>query len=142
MGTSNGFIDGTAFYNPEYFELRLVLYPAAMLCVSFLGFDAVSTLSEEAKNPKEDIPKAIVLVCLGTGLIFGLFIAYIAQVMWPVGWQRMSEPDAGIFDLLSRITVIPHLDIAFLVVDNIGSIACALSGQKQLVRRRNVQHGA
>ena len=132
-GTSNGFIDGTAFYNPEYFELRLVLYPAAMLCVSFLGFDAVSTLSEEAKNPKKDIPKAIVLVCLGTGLIF-TFIAYIAQVMWPVGWQNMSEPDAGIFDLLSRITVIPHLDIAFLVVDNIGSIACALSGQAAVIR--------
>ena len=56
-------------------------YPAAILCVSFLGFDAVSTLSEEAKNPAKDIPKAMVLVCLGAGLLFTL-IAYIAQVMW------------------------------------------------------------
>lgn len=132
-GTSNGFIDGSAFYNPEYFELKLVLYPAAMLCVSFLGFDAVSTLSEEAKNPKRDIPRAIILVCLGTGLLF-TFIAYIAQVMWPVGWQHMEDPDAGIFELLARITVIPHLDIAFLVVDNIGSLACALSGQAAVIR--------
>lgn len=132
-GTSRGLIDGSAFYNPEFFELRLVLYPAAMLCVSFLGFDAVSTLSEEARNSKRDIPRAIVLVCLGTGLIF-TFIAYIAQVMWPVGWQNMDDPDAGIFELLARITVVPHLDIAFLVIDNIGSIACALSGQAAVIR--------
>ena len=132
-GTSNGLIDGTAFYNPEVFQFRLVLYPAAILCVSFLGFDAVSTLSEEAKNPKKDIPKAIVLVCLGAGIIFTL-IAYIAQVMWPVGWQQMSDPDAGIFQLLAKITLIPHMDIAFLIIDNIGSIACALSGQAAVTR--------
>lgn len=132
-GTSNGLIDGTAFYNPEVFQFRLVLYPAAILCVSFLGFDAVSTLSEEAKNPKKDIPKAIVLVCLGAGIIFTL-IAYIAQVMWPVGWQQMSDPDAGIFQLLAKITLTPHMDIAFLIIDNIGSIACALSGQAAVTR--------
>lgn len=132
-GTSNGLLDGTAFYNPDVFELRLVLYPAAILCVSFLGFDAVSTLSEEAKNPVKDIPKAIVLVCLGAGLVFTL-IAYIAQIMWPVGYQNLQDPDSGIFELLAKITLIPHMDVAFLVVDNIGSIACALSGQAAVVR--------
>ncbi len=132
-GTSNGLIDGTAFYNPEVFELKLVLYPAAILCVSFLGFDAVSTLSEETKNPSRDIPRAIVLVCLGAGLIFTL-IAYIAQVMWPVGYQQMEDPNAGIFELLARIQTIPHMDIMFLVVDNIGSVACALSGQAAVIR--------
>lgn len=132
-GTSNGLIDGTAFYNPEVFELKLVLYPAAILCVSFLGFDAVSTLSEETKNPARDIPRAIVLVCLGAGLIFTL-IAYIAQVMWPVGYQQMEDPNAGIFELLAKIQTIPHMDIMFLVVDNIGSVACALSGQAAVIR--------
>ena len=132
-GTANGLIDGTAFYNPDVFEFRLVLYPAAILCVSFLGFDAVSTLSEEAKHPKKDIPRAIVLVCLGAGLVFTL-IAYIAQAMWPVGYQQITDPDSGIFELLARIQTIPHMDIMFLVVDNIGSVACALSGQAAVIR--------
>ena len=132
-GTANGLIDGTAFYNPDVFEFRLVLYPAAILCVSFLGFDAVSTLSEEAKHPKKDIPRAIVLVCLGAGLVFTL-IAYIAQAMWPVGYQQIEDPDSGIFELLARIQTIPHMDIMFLVVDNIGSVACALSGQAAVIR--------
>jgi putrescine importer len=132
-GDSKGLIDGTAFYNPDVFEMRLVLYPAAILCVSFLGFDAVSTLSEEAKNPVKDIPRAIVLVCLGAGVIFTL-IAYIAQVMWPTGYLQMEDPDSGIFELLAKINTIPHMDIMFLVVDNIGSVACALSGQAAVIR--------
>lgn len=132
-GTANGLLDGTAFYNPDVFELRLVLYPAAIMCVSFLGFDAVSTLSEEAKNPVRDIPKAIVLTCLGAGLIFTL-IGYIAQAMWPVGYQELQDPDAGIFELLVQIQTVPHMDLMFLVVDNIGSVACALSGQAAVIR--------
>lgn len=132
-GTGEGLFNLKAFYNPEYFEAKLILYPAAILCVSFLGFDAVSTLSEEAKDAEKNIPKAIVLVCLGAGLIF-TFIAYIAQCMWPTGWQQIDDPDAGIFTLLAKITVLPHMDLAFLVVDNIGSIACALSGQAAVIR--------
>lgn len=132
-GSSEGLFSLKAFYNPEYFEAKLVLYPAAILCVSFLGFDAVSTLSEETKNAEKDVPKAIVLVCLCAGLIFTL-IAYVAQVMWPTGWQDMQNADSGIFELLAQITVLPHMDIAFLVVDNIGSVACALSGQAAVVR--------
>ncbi len=132
-GTAKGLVDGSAFYNPDVFELRLILYPAAILCVSFLGFDAVSTLSEEAKNPVKDIPKAIVLVCLGAGLVFTL-IAYIAQAMWPVGYQQLQDPDSGIFELLAKIQMVPHMDIMFLVVDNIGSVACALSGQAAVIR--------
>ena len=30
---------------------------AAILCLSFLGFDAVSTLSEEAKDPTRTCPR-------------------------------------------------------------------------------------
>lgn len=132
-GTANGLLDPSAFYNSEAFELRLVLYPAAILCVSFLGFDAVSTLSEEAKNPKKDVPKAIVLTCLGAGLIFTL-IAYIAQAMWPVGYENLQDPDAGIFELLAKITILPHMDMLFLIVDNTASVACALSGQAAVIR--------
>ena len=43
---------------------------AAVLCLSFLGFDAVSTLSEEAKNPTRSVPRAIMIATLASGLIF------------------------------------------------------------------------
>lgn len=126
-------IDGTAFFNSELFNLRMVMYPAAILCVSFLGFDAVTTLAEETRNPVKDIPKAVVLVCVGAGLLFTI-IAYLAQVVWPSAYQHIEDPDTGIFELLRRITLVPHMDVFFLVTDNLSSIACALSGQAAVVR--------
>ena len=132
-GTGNGLFDPTAFYNPDLFEVKLIMYPAAILCVSFLGFDAVSTLSEEAKDAEKNVPKAIILTCLGAGLLFTI-IAYISQVVWPVGYQEIEDPDTGIFQLLSLFPYIPHLDVVFLVIDNVGSVACALSGQAAVVR--------
>lgn len=45
---------------------------AAITAYSFLGFDAVSTLSEETHNPQRNIPRGIVLTVLAGGLIFVL----------------------------------------------------------------------
>lgn len=42
---------------------------AAILCLSFLGFDAVSTLSEEAKDPKRTVPQAIMIATVLSGLL-------------------------------------------------------------------------
>ena len=40
---------------------------AAILCLSFLGFDAVSTLSEEAKDPTRTVPRAIMIATVALG---------------------------------------------------------------------------
>ena len=55
---------------------------AAIASYSFLGFDAVSTLSEEAKDPKRTIPKAILWVTLIGGAIF-VVTSYLAQLSFP-----------------------------------------------------------
>ena len=44
--------------------LAPLLAGAAVLCLSFLGFDAVSTLAEETPDPRRDIPRAILWVTL------------------------------------------------------------------------------
>jgi amino acid transporter len=59
-----------------------LLAGAAVLCLSFLGFDAISTMAEEAKNPRKDIPRAIVIVTVGASLLF-LALAYISQLVFP-----------------------------------------------------------
>ncbi|KAA8996676.1 APC family permease [Affinibrenneria salicis] len=55
---------------------------AAILCLSFLGFDAVSTLAEETPHPKRDIPRAIVITTVIAGLLFTL-LAVISQLVYP-----------------------------------------------------------
>jgi len=71
------------FYDPEKFELKSVLGGTSLAVLTYIGFDGISTLSEEAKNPKRDILLATVLVCLITGLLAGCEV-YAAQLVWPV----------------------------------------------------------
>ena len=62
--------------------LAPLLAGAAVLCLSFLGFDAVSTMAEEASNPTRDIPRAVMFVTLGGGLLF-VILAYVANLVLP-----------------------------------------------------------
>jgi amino acid transporter len=55
---------------------------AAIAAYSFLGFDAVTTLAEETKDPKRTIPRAVVLVIAIGGLLF-IVGAYIMQLVHP-----------------------------------------------------------
>ena len=64
---------------------------AAVLCLSFLGFDAVSTLSEEAKDPKRNVPRAIMIATVGSGLIF-IVLSYVSQLVFPSNSSPMSTP--------------------------------------------------
>ncbi|MCG7338341.1 APC family permease [Staphylococcus sp. ACRSN] len=59
-----------------------VLAGASIACYSFLGFDAVTTLAEETKNPSKTIPKAIMLITIIGGLIF-ISVAYILSITVP-----------------------------------------------------------
>ena len=60
----------------------LLFNGAAILALSFLGFDSVSTLSEEAKDAKRTVPRAIMIVTLGAGLIF-ILLSFVAQLVYP-----------------------------------------------------------
>jgi len=70
------------FYDPSTFRLRSVLGGTSLAVLTYIGFDGISTLSEEAKNPRRDILWATVLVCLITGVLAACEV-YAAQLVWP-----------------------------------------------------------
>ncbi len=65
---------------------------SAILALSFLGFDAVSTLSEEAKNPRRDIPRAVVLSTLLGGLFF-IFVSWTGALAFNPDWNALSDSE-------------------------------------------------
>jgi len=78
------------FYDPATFSWDKVSTGTSLAVLTYIGFDGISTLSEEAKNPRRNILLATVLVCLFTGIV-GSFQVYLAQLIWP---DFTSYPDA------------------------------------------------
>lgn len=87
------------FYS-ENMRIGAIVSGAAILCLSFLGFDAVSTLSEETKNPKRDIPRAIMLCTVFGGLIF-ILSAWAGHIVFP-DWQAFADPDAAAVEVMDK----------------------------------------
>ncbi|MEW2294810.1 APC family permease [Streptomyces sp. NPDC006743] len=57
---------------------------SAIAAYSYLGFDAVTTLSEETRDARRTIPRAVVLVVAIGGALFAV-VAYIMQLVHPGG---------------------------------------------------------
>jgi amino acid transporter len=74
------------FYDPATFKIGAVLGGTSIAVLTYIGFDGISTLSEEAENPRRDILFATVLTCLVIGILSALEV-YAAQLIWPA-----SEP--------------------------------------------------
>lgn len=69
-----------------------VLGGAAIVFFAFIGFDAVSTAAQEAKNPKRDMPIGILgslVVCTILYILFGHVLTGVAP------WQEFVDPEKG-----------------------------------------------
>ena len=69
------------FYDPASFHLSSIFAGTSVAVLTYIGFDAISTFSEEVRNPRRNILLATVIVCLITGLLSGLEV-YAAQLIW------------------------------------------------------------
>src|SRR5512133_6136 len=70
------------FYDPKTFALSSVSAGASLAVLTYIGFDGISTLSEEVHNPRRNILLATVLVCIITGILASVQV-YFAQMIWP-----------------------------------------------------------
>lgn len=71
---------------------------ASILCFSFLGFDAVTTMSHETQDPKRTIPRAVMLTTLSGGIIF-LTASWFIQLYFPSN-VRFNNPDEALPEIV------------------------------------------
>lgn len=112
-------------YNPATFNLRALAAGTSLAALVFIGFDGVSVLAEEVKNPKRNVMLAAVLVVLFTGLFSGLQV-YLAQRVWP-DYTTLQNPETAFMDV-ARLASGPLLFTAYGVMLLVSSIACGLAG--------------
>ena len=70
------------FYNPQTFTVNRVFHGTSVAVLTYIGFDGISTLSEEVDNPRRNIFLATVLVCVITGFLAAAEV-YGAQLLSP-----------------------------------------------------------
>lgn len=129
----HGLVALQPFYDPATFHLSSIATATSLAALTYGGFDGVSTLSEDAKNPRRDVLLATVLVCVFTGLFGGLQI-YLAQRVWP-DYRLFPNIETAFMDVAARVGG-PMLFEAFaliLIVANLGSGMTAQAGLSRLL---------
>ncbi|QZP33351.1 APC family permease [Pseudomonas sp. DR48] len=112
------------FFNGDM-QMPLIMSGAAIACYSFLGFDAVSTLTEETRDPRRTIPRAIMLITLIGGLIF-VSVSYFVQIAHPS--FQFDNVDSAAYEIARNIGGDLFVTI-FLIGLIVGQFASGLSAQ-------------
>jgi basic amino acid/polyamine antiporter, APA family len=76
-----------------------MLAGAAIIFFAYIGFDAVSTQAEEAKNPQRDVPIGIIA---SLAICTLLYIAVVAVLTGMVPYKDLNK-DAGVSDAFKRV---------------------------------------
>jgi len=129
--------DGAAFftrpfYDPKMWEIKAVLGATSIAVLSYIGFDGISTLSEEAENPRRNILLATVLTCFVIGILSALEV-YAAQLIWPAS-QPFPNSDTAFTYVAGRTWAPLFAVVGFtLLVANFGSGMGAQIGAARLL---------
>jgi putrescine importer len=81
------------FYDPATFHYQALFGCTSIAVLTYIGFDGISTLSEEAENPRRNILIATVLTCVVIGLLSAVEV-YAAQLIWPAS-QHFPDVDTA-----------------------------------------------
>lgn len=112
------------FYNPDI-SFGYTVAGAAAACYCFLGFDALTTFTEDTVNPTKNIPRAIILTLLVCGAIF-LIVTYFTHLVHPS--YDYSNPDNAAYEIARQVAPSVFGGI-FLIGTIAGQFAAGLSAQ-------------
>ena len=101
--------------------------------LSYIGFDGISTLTDEAKDPARHIPRAIVMACFATGVLAAIEV-YLGQLVWPRG-QAFPDIDTAYVHISGRAggPILFMIVNASLLLANMGSGIASQLGAARLL---------
>jgi putrescine importer len=120
------------FYDPETFHWNGLFGCTSIAVLTYIGFDGISTLSEEAENPRRNILLATVFTCLAIGVLSAVEV-YAAQLLWPAS-QPFPKVETAFVSAAGRAWL-PLFGIVggTLLVANFGSGLGAMIGAARLL---------
>lgn len=122
----SGLLDWRGIFRPETFSVHALMGGAAIATISYIGFDAISTLAEDTIEPERDISFATVLVCLIQAVFCGV-TAYLAALVWP-DFRTFPNPETAILDI-GRLAGGAWMMGSLIFILLVAGLASALTGQ-------------
>jgi amino acid transporter len=120
------------FYDPATFSWGGLFGCTSIAVLTYIGFDGISTLSEEAENPRRNILLATVYTCLAIGVLSALEV-YVAQLIWPAS-QHFPDVDTAYVYVAARTWQYFFPIVGFtLLLANFGSGLGAQIGAARLL---------
>lgn len=120
------------FYDPQTFSLNALFGCTSIAVLTYIGFDGISTLSEETENPRRNIMLATVMTCLVIGLLSALEV-YAAQLIWPAS-ETFPNVDTAYVHVAARAWAPLFTVVGFtLLLANFGSGLGAQLGAARLL---------
>ncbi|MCL4853295.1 MAG: APC family permease [Bryobacteraceae bacterium] len=122
-----------AVFDPQQFSLPALMLGAGIATLSYIGFDAVSTLAEDTRNPKRDIPFAMLVVCI-LQAVFCFLTVYLAAIAWPAG-RPFQDVETASLDVSQYVggTFLFGFITFVLLVAGLASSLTALAGASRLL---------
>jgi amino acid transporter len=122
------------FYNPATFNLSAIGRGTSLAVLTYIGFDGISTFSEEVENPRRNIMLATVLVCVVAGVLSAAEV-YAAQLVWgskPFAADKVESAFPIVAQQIGGFFLFHLLNFTVLIA-NIGSgIASQLAAARLL----------
>jgi putrescine importer len=130
-GGVHNVLSSAPFYTRGDTPFSAIATATSLAALTYIGFDGVTTLSEEAENPRRNILLATIYVCLFTGL-FSAIQVYLAQRVWP-DFQSFGNLETAFMDVSRRVGGnLLFEGLAFTLV--LASIGSGLGGQAAAAR--------
>lgn len=122
------------FWN-EMTEVGKLITGATLLCFSFTGFDAISSLAEETKDTEKTLPKAMILATLIAGVLF-IFSTYFMQLYFPGNPAQYFEDIAATQPDILKIVggaLFQSVVLGFAIITVMASAISAHAGVSRLM---------
>ncbi|HTW81561.1 MAG TPA: APC family permease [Terracidiphilus sp.] len=125
MGGWSALFSVQPFYDPITFNGHKIWMATSFAALTYIGFDGITTLSEDVKNPKRNVLLATVLVCLFTGIFSGVEV-YLGQRVWP-DWHSFVNLETAFMDVCQRVGGMPLFQAMGLILI-LAAIGSGLTG--------------
>jgi len=131
-------IFGIAFIHPGNYHPFMpngwsgVLAGSSIIFFTYIGFDAVSTASEECREPQRDVPIGIIATLIVCTILYAGVSIVLTGI---VNWQSVAGDGAPLVNALKRVALLPGahrlhwVRLAVLIGALLGMISSILVGQ-------------